>query len=74
MVENDYEEYYENARKYKQLMPSVVGMPAMDAIALLENLEVNVKVKLNGSGTIQKQSVEKHQKLQPNQTIVLEAS
>lgn len=74
LVENDYEEYYENARKYKQLMPSVVGMPAMDAIALLENLEVNVKVKLNGSGTIQKQSVEKHQKLQPNQTIVLEAS
>ena len=55
-------------------MPSVVGMSAMDAIALLENLQVDIKVKLNGSGTIKKQSVERHQKLKSNQTIVLEAS
>ena len=73
IVNQDFENYYENARKYKQLMPSVVGMPAMDAIALLENLEVNVKVKLSGSGTVKKQSVDKHQKLKPNQTILLEA-
>ena len=73
-MNQDFESYYENARKYKELMPSVVGMPAMDAIALLENLQVNVKVKLNGNGIIKKQSVDKHQKLQPNQTIVLEAS
>ena len=62
------------SNKYKQLMPYVIGMPAMDAIALLENLQVNVKVKLTGSGTIKKQSVDKHQKLKPNQTIILEAS
>ena len=74
LVESEYESYYENASKYKELMPSVVGMPAMDAIALLENLQVNVKVKLNGSGTVKKQSVEKHEKLKANQTIVLEAS
>ncbi|WP_045471744.1 penicillin-binding protein [Winogradskyella sp. PG-2] len=74
LVNQDFESYYENARKYKALMPSVVGMPAMDAIALLENLQVNVKVKLNGNGIIKKQSVGRHQKLQPNQTIVLEAS
>jgi cell division protein FtsI (penicillin-binding protein 3) len=74
IVNEDFESYYENARKYKELMPSVVGMPAMDAIALLENLQVNVKVKLSGSGVIKKQSVDKHQKLKPNQTIVLEAS
>jgi cell division protein FtsI (penicillin-binding protein 3) len=49
-------------------------MPAMDAIALLENLQVNVKVKLEGGGIIKKQSVPKHDKLKPNQTIVLEAS
>ena len=55
-------------------MPSVVGMPAMDAIALLENLQVKVKVKLKGSGIIKSQSVGRHQKLQPNQTIILEAS
>ena len=74
LVNEDFESYYENARKYKELMPSVVGMPAMDAIALLENLQVNVKVKLTGSGIIKKQSVDRHQKLQANQTIVLEAS
>ncbi len=74
VVDEDFEDYYENARKYKELMPSVIGMPAMDAIALLENLQVNVKVKLKGSGIIKAQSVERHQKLKPNQTIVLEAS
>ena len=74
LVNKDFESYYENARKYKELMPSVVGMPAMDAIALLENLQIDVRVKLNGNGVIKKQSVEKHQKLQTNQTIVLEAS
>ena len=65
---------YKNAQKYKELMPSVVGMSAMDAVALLENLQVNVKVKLNGNGVIKKQSVVKHQKLKTNQTIVLDAS
>lgn len=74
LVNDDFESYYANAQKYKALMPSVIGMPAMDAIALLENLEVNIKVRLTGSGIIKKQSVEKHKKLQTNQTIVLEAS
>ncbi|MFP4845178.1 penicillin-binding protein [Winogradskyella sp. PE311] len=74
LVNKDFENYFENARKYKELMPSVIGMPAMDAIALLENLQVNVKVKLNGNGTIKKQSVDRHKKLEPNQTIVLDAS
>lgn len=74
VVNNEFEAYFENAQKYKELMPSLVGMPAMDAIALLENLQVNVKVKLNGSGIIKKQSIDKHQKLEPNQIIVLDAS
>ena len=74
LVDEDFEKYYENAGKYKQLMPEVVGMSAMDALALLENLEVGVKVKLKGSGTVKFQSVKRHQKLKPNQTIVLEAS
>ncbi|NRD19373.1 transpeptidase family protein [Winogradskyella eckloniae] len=73
IVNKDFESYYDNAQKYKELMPSVVGMPAMDAIALLENLQVDVRVKLTGSGVVKKQSVEKLQKLQSNQTIILEA-
>ena len=63
LVNEDYESYFDNVNKYKELMPSVVGMSAMDAIALLENLQVNVKVKLKGSGTVKSQSVDKHQKL-----------
>ena len=74
LVNEDYESYFDNVNKYKELMPSVVGMPAMDAIALLENLQVDVKVKLKGSGIVKSQSIERHQKLKPNQTIVLEAS
>ncbi len=74
LVNEDYESYFDNVNKYKELMPGVVGMPAMDAIALLENLQVNVKVKLRGSGVVKSQSIDKHQKLKPNQTIVLEAS
>ena len=74
IVNEDFENYYVNVNKYKELMPSVVGMPAMDAIALLENLQVDVNVKLTGSGIVKKQSVGKHQKLQKNQTIILEAS
>ncbi|WP_179344078.1 penicillin-binding protein [Winogradskyella ursingii] len=74
VVNKEFENFYTMSRKYKTLMPSVIGMPAMDAIALLENLQIDVKVKLNGSGIIKKQSINKLQKLQPNQTIVLDAS
>jgi cell division protein FtsI (penicillin-binding protein 3) len=74
IVESDFENYFDKAQNYKQLMPDVTGMPAMDAVALLENLQVSVKVKLNGSGVVKRQSVQIHQKLQPNQTIELEAS
>ena len=74
LVNEEFESYFENARKYKALMPGVVGMPVMDAIALLENLEIGVKVELKGNGVVKNQSVEKHQKLQTNQTIVLVAS
>lgn len=73
-VEQDYERYYTQASKYKQLMPSVVGMPAMDALALLENLPVDIKVTLKGTGVITKQSIKKHERLKPQQVIVLEAS
>lgn len=73
-VESDFESFYGIAQKYKTIMPQVVGMPAMDAVALLENMPVGVKVQLRGSGTIKKQSVEKNNKLKRNQIIVLEAS
>lgn len=73
-AESEYENFYETAQNYKTIMPSVVGLPAMDAVALLENMQVKVKVKLEGSGVVKKQSVEQNIKLKNNQVVVLTAS
>ncbi|WP_274475375.1 penicillin-binding protein [Mangrovimonas aestuarii] len=71
-TEKGYQEYYEVSQKYKTIMPSVVGMPVMDAVAILENL--GLKVKCEGVGVVKKQSVEKGQKVKTNQTVVLQIS
>ncbi|MBR9914802.1 MAG: transpeptidase family protein [Algicola sp.] len=68
-VDKDFEAYYETAQTYKTIMPNVVGLPAMDALALLENM--GLKVKLQGAGTIKEQSVPKGIKVKPNQIIRL---
>ncbi|WMI70384.1 penicillin-binding protein [Mangrovimonas sp. YM274] len=68
-IEKDFETYYEVAKTYKTIMPNVVGMPVMDAMALLENM--GLKVKVNGVGEVRKQSINKGVKIAPNQTVVL---
>ena len=73
-VEKQHKKYYETAKIYKTIMPNVIGMPAMDALALLENMDVDIKVKLIGSGVIKAQSINKSKKLKNKQTIILEAS
>ena len=73
-VDDEYESFYKTAQTYKTIMPNVVGMPAMDAIVLLENMQVDIKVKLSGNGIIKSQSVNKSTKLKNNQTVVLKAS
>ncbi|MCF7561015.1 transpeptidase family protein [Sabulilitoribacter multivorans] len=73
-VDNEYESFYKTAQTYKTIMPNLVGIPAMDALALLENMQVDVKVKINGRGIIKAQSVNKNTKLKNNQTVVLTAS
>lgn len=71
-IKNNYENYFETAQKYKTIMPDLNGMPAMDAITLLENM--GMKVKIVGNGKVRKQSVAKGVKLNSKQTIVLELS
>jgi cell division protein FtsI (penicillin-binding protein 3) len=68
----EYESYYTTAQTYKTIMPSVVGLPTMDAVALLENM--GLKVVLEGVGTVKKQSVNKGEKIKKNQTVVLKIS
>jgi cell division protein FtsI (penicillin-binding protein 3) len=47
-------------------------MPGMDAVALLENLKV--KVKVIGIGKVKRQSIQPGQPLLNNTTIILELS
>ncbi|WP_091422923.1 penicillin-binding protein [Formosa sp. Hel1_31_208] len=68
-VEEAFESFYQTAQTYKTIMPDVVGLPAMDALALLENM--GLKVKMEGVGTIKSQSITKGIKIKPNQIIVL---
>jgi cell division protein FtsI (penicillin-binding protein 3) len=70
MVVKEYETYYDVVKNNVTIMPNVVGMPAMDALALLENMGLNVKIQ--GVGIVKAQSVEKGIKVKRNQTVVLE--
>lgn len=71
-VEKDYDSYYQTARKYKTIMPNVKGLPAMDAISLLEN--IGLKVSVNGTGKIKSQSIPQGTKIDKNQTVKLKVS
>lgn len=73
-AEKEFEDYYNIANTYKTIMPDVIGLPIMDALALLENMNVKVTVKCKGGGTVKSQSVNKDTKLKNNQIILLEAS
>lgn len=71
-VEQQFETYFKTAQTFKTIMPSVVGLPAMDAIALLENMGLKVHVK--GSGIVVQQSIPKGKKIIKNQKISLKIS
>lgn len=70
--ENSYDKYDVESRKKTNQVPDLKGMPGMDAIALLENL--NLKVKVIGVGKVKKQSIQAGQNIIKNTTIVLELS
>ena len=70
-VESDYEQYYTTINTYKTIMPDVTGMPAMDAVALLENMGLNVR--LQGTGVVKNQSLPKGVKVKRNQLVELQS-
>ena len=70
--EKNYAEYYNKAQKKENIVPNVKGMSAMDAIALLENSGMKVKVK--GIGKVKQQSIQPGQRFNRNQIITLELS
>lgn len=71
-TEKDFNAYFGLAQKYKTVMPNVVGMPAMDAVSLLENM--GLQVGLMGSGKVHTQSITAGEKVKPQQNIKLTTS
>ncbi len=69
IVNKDFESYYDVAQTHKTIMPDVTGMPTMDAVALLENM--GLTVKLEGVGVVKRQSIEKGNKIKRNQEVFL---
>jgi cell division protein FtsI (penicillin-binding protein 3) len=70
--ENNYTDYYTKAQQKQTVIPNVKGMAGMDAVALLGNL--GLKVKVIGIGKVKNQSIPAGQNLDKNTTIILELS
>lgn len=70
--ENNYDSYFVKSQMKSPLIPNVKGMSGMDALALLENL--GLKVKVAGIGKVKKQSLQAGQNIVKNTTILLELS
>lgn len=64
-----YNAYFETNVNNLQAMPNLVGMPMMDAVALIENM--GLKVKLFSTNNVTSQSIPKGNKVEPNQTVNL---
>lgn len=71
-AQKGYKKYYAEVKQSGSIMPDVKGLPAMDAVALLENL--GLKVYTVGFGKVSKQSVASGQKITKQQIITLELS
>ena len=70
-LEGKYQQYYAESNKKHTKVPNVEGMSGMDAISILENL--GLKVKVTGNGKVKKQSI-KGENINQVEVIVLELS
>lgn len=68
-VNQEYLAYHKIARKQNAVVPNVLGLPAMDAISLLENL--GLKVKISGKGEVVEQSLSPGDKIEDGKSIQL---
>jgi len=70
--ENQYNDYFVKKANNKNTVPNVKGMMGMDAVAILENLGLKVKLKGIGVGRVSKQSNSNGQSVVKNSIVVLE--
>jgi cell division protein FtsI (penicillin-binding protein 3) len=68
--EKNYNAYYTKSQNEKNTIPNLKGMSGMDAIALLENKGLHVKIK--GVGKVKSQSIGVGVPILKNSSIVLE--
>ena len=67
-----YDDYKIKASTEMKVIPNLRGMSGMDAVALLENL--GIKVKLKGIGKVKNQSIQSGEPITKNTIITLELS
>lgn len=71
-IEKQYDKYNIKLNKEYKRIPNVYGMSGMDAVSLLEN--IGLKVKLSGMGKVKSQSLKKGVKFVKGSTIILKLS
>jgi cell division protein FtsI (penicillin-binding protein 3) len=71
-IVSDFEAYYLKAQEDVNVIPNVTGMPGMDALSLLENLGLNVKIV--GNGTVFNQSIKSGTAIKKGVQIILKLS
>lgn len=71
-LEKAYQGYFANSQKDYSKIPNLYGMSGMDAVAILENLGIEVEVK--GNGKVYSQSISKGTDIKTVKKIVLELS
>jgi cell division protein FtsI (penicillin-binding protein 3) len=70
--EKNYQNYILKSQSIKNAIPNVKGMPGMDALSLLENL--GLKVKVVGNGKVQSQSINAGTTIKKNDLITINLS
>jgi cell division protein FtsI (penicillin-binding protein 3) len=71
-IVSDFDAYYSNAQEEFEVIPNVTGMVGMDAVSLLENLGVSVKII--GNGTVFNQSIKSGTTIDKGVQIILKLS
>ena len=71
-IDDAFLNYNNQLLKTHTEIPNVKGMSGMDALSLLEN--IGLKVKISGSGNVKSQSLKKGDKLIKGATIILKLS
>ena len=71
-VDTQYRTFYKTIQQHKTIVPDVTGLPAMDALSILENMGLRVIVQ--GTGKVREQSIAPGHKISQNDIIKIKLS